>query len=148
MPGMSGVQLVRHLVERAAFRPTVIITGYAEITLAVEAMKLGVVDFLEKPCPPARLVEAVKRALEQEQRDWKRRRDRLEAQAKLSALSAEERAVLNGIARGLTNREIAAELDVSLRTVQFRRASLVKTLGIRAKSDLLALVEKAEGRIL
>lgn len=143
MPGMSGLQLLSRMVERGDCRPTVMITGYAEVRAAVDAMKLGAVEFLLKPFAAETLIQTVTQALA---RDGERRRaqhQRSAAAERLAVLSRQEQMVLWGIIRGLTNRQIAQELDVSLRTVQSRRSGLFKTLDVTSKAELVALVEQA-----
>lgn len=143
LPGLSGLDLLRKMNEEGTLRPTVMISGYADVGVAVDAMKLGAREFLEKPVSPKKLLHAVREALAAEDRAWGRRAAHHEARSKLLTLSRDEETVLRGIAGGLTNQQIADEMKVSVRTVQFRRASLMKKLGAASKSELIALLERA-----
>lgn len=143
MPGVTGLQLLQHLAEKRQGRPTVVISGFAEVSSVVQSMKLGAIDVLEKPFHPGRFLTAVRNALQADDQQRARSVQQQQALERIEALSADERSVLAGIARGLTNREIADELDVSLRTVQFRRSSLMTTLGLKSKAEMIELVQQA-----
>jgi two-component system, LuxR family, response regulator FixJ len=143
MPGVTGIQLLQHLADNRQSRPTVVISGFAEVSSVVQSMKLGAIDVLEKPFHPAKLLSAVRNALDADVHRRARSVEQRQALDRVEGLSADERAVLAGIARGLTNREIADELDVSLRTVQFRRSSLMAALQVKSKSELIELVQRA-----
>lgn len=144
MPGVTGLQLLQHLAIEESSRPTVVISGHAEIASVVQAMKLGAVDVLEKPFQPSHLLKAVQAALLVDAGTRGRVDTRRRARERINQLSADERAVLGGIAHGLTNRQIAEQLDVSLRTVQFRRSSLMETLKVSSRSELIELVLQAD----
>lgn len=143
MPGMTGCQLLERLAQEGLSIPTVVITGHAEIEAVVQTMRLGAIDFLQKPFPPARLLETVQRALNQAVTQSAAKVEQRDVQQRLNALSADEQLVLWGIARGLTNQQIADEMDVSLRTVQLRRSSLFKSLNIQSRPEIVALVQSS-----
>lgn len=106
-------------------------------------MKLGAIDVLEKPFHPGKFLAAVRNALQIDDQLRASTAEQRSALAQIEKLTADERPVMAGIVRGLTNREIADELDVSLRTVQFRRSSLMATLGLESKSQLIELAQRA-----
>lgn len=146
MPSVTGTELLRRLREQNCARPAVIITGYAEIETVVRTMKLGVSEFLMKPCLPSKLIEAVKTALAHDSAERKEHQERRRCVQRIEALSKDERRVLDGIVQGLSNRELADALDVSLRTVQLRRAALFARLEVKSVVELMAFLRKAEGR--
>lgn len=143
MPGVTGLQLLQHLAERRQGRPTVVISGFAEVGSVVQSMKLGAVDVLEKPFHPGKFLAAVRNALQVDEHSRARTEGQRKALELIEKLSADERPVMAGIVRGLTNREIADELDVSLRTIQFRRSSLMAALGLKSKAQLIELAQCA-----
>lgn len=143
MPGMTGVELLERMTALQCHRPVLAITGYSPMDAIVQIVKLGAVDVLQKPFSPSRLIESVRKALQIDAARREGRSECVQARLKINALSAEERMVLSGIVRGLTNQAIADELDVSLRTVQFRRTSLCKSLGLSRRSELLLLSQQA-----
>jgi two-component system response regulator FixJ len=143
MPGMTGLELLQQLSERAALPPTIVITGHGNIPLCVEAMRLGVFDFIQKPFSPAKLKELVRAAVDS---DCRRRQDDQQAHrvhSRLAELSPEERATLQLLLEGSMNKHIAATLDVSRRTVQYRIASLLAKLGVESRNQLISLVAAA-----
>lgn len=143
MPGKSGIDLLSALSISRTPRHAVVISGYAQIESVVQAMKLGAVDFLEKPFSPQKFITAVRAALELEIRQRGTEEHVCQHRRKIDALSKDEFTVLTGIVRGLTNQQLADELGVSLRTIQFRRTSLWRALGVTSKPELLALVSEA-----
>lgn len=143
MPGVTGIELLQRLRQVAAERPTVVISGHAEVGSVVQAMQLGAVNVLEKPFRPEEFLESVQQALDADRTLRAAAETRRAAAAKLGQLTESEQAVLRGIARGLTIPEIAVELDCSPRTVDLRRASLTERLGVRTRQELLKLVQDA-----
>jgi len=140
MPGMNGIELVRKLKRDGSRCPVILITGHGDIALAVEAMKAGAVDFIEKPFDDAALLGAIRAALDahpsvQEDDPAKRR----EAEARLAELSPRERDVLQGLVAGKINKIIAHELSISPRTVEVYRANLMAKTGSRSMSELMRL---------
>jgi two-component system response regulator FixJ len=139
MPGMSGIQLHGKLLDDNISLPVILFTGHGDIPMGVESMKRGAIDFLEKPCRPSQLREAITRAaaVAQDQHEMAQRRKRLNDL--LGQLSREVRHVMDGIVAGDTNSVIASRLDVSVRTVQFRRTSLMKKLNATDKTELIRI---------
>lgn len=144
MPGMTGIDLLQRLQDGALQRPTVVISGYAEIGSVVQSMQLGAITVLEKPFHPADFLKSVQQALDADsiQRDAARRQQA--SAAKLRMLTDGEQAVLQGLARQLTIEEIAQDLGCSKRTVDLRRASLMERLGVTSRVELLELIRTAK----
>ena len=139
MPGISGIDLLRRLKELKVAVPVIIMTGHGDVPLAVEAMKVGAADFLEKPFDDEVLLASVRAALRQ--RDGEARRDveRAEIEAKLAALSNRERDVLGGLVAGRANKQIAFDLGISPRTVEIYRANLMNKMEAGSLSDLVRM---------
>lgn len=139
MPGMSGIDLLRRLKDLKVDAPVIVITGHGDIALAVEAMKIGAVDFLEKPFDDEVLLASVRSALRQHDADEKRNAERAEIESRLSALSNRERDVLAGLVAGRANKQIAYELGISPRTVEIYRANLMTKMQAGSLSDLVRM---------
>ena len=139
MPGMDGLQLRRRLRELRVPLPMIIMTGHADIRMAVEAMKAGIVDFIEKPFEEAALLTAIRDALAQSETTGLRERDAQLARARLAALSHREREVLQGLVAGLPNKSIASELKLSPRTVEVHRANVMTKMGAGSLSELVRM---------
>jgi two-component system, LuxR family, response regulator FixJ len=130
LPGMGGLQLLEELRQRQATLPVIIHTEHGDVATAVRAMKLGVLDFLEKPADPQRLVEAVQRGVAMDLERRKRRRARADLDARLASLSPRERQILNHLLDGLPNKEIARRLGLSEKTVAVHRGNTLSKLGL------------------
>jgi FixJ family two-component response regulator len=139
MPGTSGLDLFEELVARGEGMPVIFITAYADVTMAVRAMKCGAVEFVEKPFNRQTLLDKVQRAI----KDDVTRRSRLAAseivQAKFRRLTEKEREVMELIKEGRPNKEIATRLEITPRAVELRRSSLMRKLGVRTLAELLRL---------
>lgn len=139
MPDMTGLDLVRKLNADGAGWPVIVMTGHGDIALAVECMKAGVVDFIEKPFSEETLFTAIKDAL-----DGRHKRPAKEdAERRLATLSPRERAVLAGVVSGKINKVIAHELQISPRTVEIYRANLMAKSGARNMSELMRIALNA-----
>lgn len=139
MPEMSGLELVRRLKSTGCTYPVIMITGHGDVPLAVEAMKAGVVDFLEKPFDEDSLLAAIRTAQhppEALNEDPERERVR----AILDSLSPREHEVLDGVVEGKLNKVIAHELGISPRTVEVYRANVMSKTGARGLSELIRMV--------
>jgi two-component system response regulator DctR len=135
--GLSGIGLAERLALRGgATPPIVFISGHADVPLTVKAFKLGAVDLLQKPVHEHSLIEAVERALAVGAQRRSSARDAAEVRERLAALSPRERLVLEGIAAGHTNRELAERWGLSVRTVESHRAALFEKLGVRHVIEL------------
>jgi len=139
MPGMSGIDLLRRLKDLKVDAPVIVITGHGDIALAVEAMKIGAADFLEKPFDDEVLLASVRAALSQHDADEKRNAERAEIENRLAALSNRERDVLTGLVAGRANKQIAYELGISPRTVEIYRANLMNKMQAGSLSDLVRM---------
>ncbi len=139
MPGMTGVELVRKLKSEGVPCPVILITGHGDVALAVEAMKAGAVDFIEKPFDDAVLLNAIRLAMETRPGNHDDNAARTEAQARLAELSPRERDVLQGLVAGKINKVIAHELSISPRTVEVYRANLMAKTGARSVSELMRI---------
>ncbi len=139
MPGMSGVDLLRRLKELKISVPVIVITGHGDVALAVEAMKVGAVDFLEKPFDDDVLLASVQSALKRQDGETKRHSERLEIEGRLAGLSNRERDVLGGLVAGRANKQIAFDLGISPRTVEIYRANLMNKMKAGSLSDLVRM---------
>jgi two-component system response regulator FixJ len=139
MPGISGVELLRRLKSLEAAFPVIVITGHGDVPLAVEAMKLGAVDFLEKPFEDDALIAAVQSALGRHQHDARRAAEKAETFERIASLSARERQVLDGLVAGNPNKTIAFDLGISPRTVEVYRANVMTKMKATSLSDLVRM---------
>ena len=139
MPEISGIDLLRRVKELRVDIPVIVITGHGDISLAVDAMKLGAVDFLEKPFDDDQLLAALKSALSQGADQAERKAELSEIHDKLAALSNRERQVLEGLVAGNANKTIAFDLGISPRTVEIYRANLMTKMAANSLSDLVRM---------
>jgi two-component system response regulator FixJ len=139
MPGMSGLDLLRKLGSARAPFPVIVITGHGDVPLAVEAMKLGAVEFLEKPFEDDALLSAVRAALSHHALQAKRVAELADIRRRLDALSARERQVLDGLIAGHPNKTIAYDLGISSRTVEIYRANVMIKMHAASLSDLVRM---------
>jgi two-component system, LuxR family, response regulator FixJ len=139
MPGMNGIELVRKLRSEGSACPVILITGHGDVALAVEAMKAGAVDFIEKPFDDAVLLGAIRSALDARPAIQGDSSARKEAEARLAELSPRERDVLRGLVAGKINKVIAHDLSISPRTVEVYRANLMAKTGARSMSELMRI---------
>ena len=144
MPHLSGLEVIDELSRRRFQAPIIMISGHGDIAAAVSAMKAGAIDFLEKPYRGAALVEGVRRALDLDARNRESRAARRELEDRFAALTADERNVLELTAAGKPDKAIAFKLDLSLRTIQLRRASLMRKLNVNSRAELIRLVQMVE----
>jgi two-component system response regulator FixJ len=142
MPDINGIDLLKAVKSRRPEIPVIVITGHGDIALAVEAMKLGASDFLEKPYGDEAMVAAVERALETRS-GAPRDEDRRDLLARIDLLSAREKQVLVGVVGGKTNKVIAQELDISPRSVEVYRANLMTKMRAENLSHLVRLALSA-----
>jgi two-component system response regulator FixJ len=139
MPGMSGLDLLRRLKERQIAVPVIVITGHGDVPLAVEAMKLGASDFLEKPFDDEALLAAINVALRGQGASAKREADRADIIERVATLSNRERQVLEGLVAGHPNKTIAFDHGVSPRTVEIYRANVMSKMQAASLSDLVRM---------
>src|SRR5580704_734877 len=142
MPGLSGIDLLRRVKELGIEVPVIVITGHGDVPLAVEAMRFGAIDFLEKPFDDEILLQSVRAALRQQAGTAKRQSERAEIEGRLGTLSPRERDVLGGLVAGRANKQIAFELGISPRTVEIYRANLMDKMQAGSLSDLVRMALK------
>ena len=140
MPGMNGLELQRKLIRDKITLPVVFVTGHGNVAMAVEAMQMGAVNFLEKPVQEQQLWDSIRKALELDAQHRRRLARRQLAEERLLRLSPGEREVLNLILEGKMNKEIAAELELSTRTIEDRRAKLMRKMDAQCVAELVQLV--------
>ncbi len=145
MPQMSGLDLLKRLRERKQDCPVIVITGHGDVAMAVEAMKLGAADFIEKPFDDETLVAAVRAAVERHGDGDRSNRQRAEIAERLASLSARERQVLDGLVAGSPNKTIAYDLGISPRTVEVYRANVMTKMKAASLSELVRMTIVAEG---
>jgi len=139
MPEMDGLEVQKALRDRGILLPVVVITGHGDIGLAVDAMKAGAVDFIEKPFAKEVLIGAIKEGFSRIEQASRRHARADEAQARLEKLTPRERDVLEGLVRGHPNKTIAYDLGISPRTVEIHRANLMTKLEVPSLSEALRL---------
>jgi two-component system response regulator FixJ len=139
MPGMSGLELVTALKPKGIADPVIVITGHGDVPLAVEAMKAGVSDFLEKPFDDQQLLSAVRRALDASRGLVAQQAERREIEERIAALSGREREVLDGLVEGKPNKIIAFDLGISARTVEIYRANVMTKMQAKSLPELVRM---------
>lgn len=144
MPEITGVDLLKRVKQDKPELPVIVITGHADVALAVEAMKMGAADFLEKPFDDDELIAAVRSALNSAADADKRKGALGEIRDKLAALSNRERQVLDGLVAGQPNKTIAFNLGISPRTVEIYRANLMTKMAANSLSDLVRMAMLAD----
>ena len=139
MPGMSGLELQEYLTEQRVSIPVIIITGHGDVPMAIRAMKAGAVDFIEKPFNDELLLESIRHALlkDEEQRD--KQRQRAEIATRLARLTPREHEVMAMVTGGKANKEIAANLGVSAKTVEAHRARVMEKMQAHSLADLVRM---------
>lgn len=140
MPGMSGPELQARLNSMNATIPIIFISGHGDVPLAVRVMKAGAVDFLTKPFNDQVLLESINKALRTDKLNHEKLQESAQAEAKFSLLSPREVQVLQGIVSGKQNKVISAELNISLKTVEAHRASVMKKMSVKSVPELVKLV--------
>jgi two-component system, LuxR family, response regulator FixJ len=146
MPGMSGLELVVRLKELGVPHPVIVLTGHADVALAIEAMKAGVVEFLEKPFDDEALLKAVHAALAVGEGELGRRAERAEVERRVASLTDRERDVFEAIVAGDSNKAAAIRLGISPRTVEIYRANVMEKMGAKSLSELVRLALQREQR--
>ena len=139
MPGLDGLEVQRRLNERGARLPVVIVTGHGDIAMAVQAMRAGATDFLEKPVSRDRLLESVARAVDIGRDAGPARKERSAVDTRLDALTTRERQVLEQLVMGRTNKVAAHELGISARTVEVYRRNVMAKMGAGSLSHLVRM---------
>ena len=144
MPEINGLEMVRRLKEMGVALPVIVITGHADVPLAIEAMHAGVSDFIEKPFDDVALLEAIRVALAKGAEARSQAVQANDIRARLDTLSTRERQVLDGLVAGHANKVIAFDLDISPRTVEVYRANVMTKMQARSLSDLVRMTMVSE----
>jgi len=145
MPKMSGLELQRKLKELKCLLPMIFITGHGDIPMAVEAMRLGALDFVRKPFNEQDLIDRINEALESDEKRNNEAIGEHNIKSKFESLSSREKEVLERVAKGLMNKVIAAELSISERTVEVHRSHVMDKLGVKTLAELVRVKVKLEG---
>ena len=143
MPGLSGLDLQKKLTEAGFSVPIIIMTGHGTVPMSVRAMKAGAVDFLQKPFDEQVLLDAVSQALERDREGRKTEALRLQALRRMDTLTAREREVFELVVRGLLNKQVAAKLGASEKTIKVHRARVMQKMEADSLADLVRMAEKA-----
>ena len=144
LPGLSGLDLQRHLIDVEAPVPIVFLTAYGDIPMSVKAIKAGAVEFLTKPFRPQDLVDAVRAAIDLDRRARAERRELAELRKRYDSLTARERDVMRGVVTGLLNKQIAAEFGTREFTVKEQRAQVMSKMRAGSVADLVRLATRLE----
>jgi two-component system response regulator FixJ len=139
MPGMTGLELVNRLKQLGIGLPVIVLTGHADVAMAVEAMKAGVVDFIEKPFDDTALLSAIENARQRLASDTGRQAERGEIEARIAQLTAREKEVFEAIVDGESNKSAGLKLGISPRTVEIYRANVMEKMRARTLSDLVRM---------
>jgi two-component system, chemotaxis family, CheB/CheR fusion protein len=139
MPGIDGFELLAQIAATGTAPPAIVITGQGDIATAVQAMKAGAVDFIEKPIDPDALLACINRALQRSESPNERSARRAAAAMRIASLTAREREVMELVVAGHANKEIAYRLGISQRTVETHRAAVMKKMGAPSLADLIRL---------
>ena len=145
MPQMNGIEMVRKLKELDYLAPIIVMTGHADVPLAIEAMKAGVFDFIEKPFDEDLLLQALRAALEKGKAQSEQDEALATTRQRIAALSPRERDVLEGLVDGKANKIIAFDLGISPRTVEIYRANLMTKMQARSLSELVRMALSIRG---
>lgn len=143
MPGLDGLGVQREMAARGLRLPVVVVTAHGDVALAVQAMKAGAADFIEKPYDDEAILRTAEAALARGDEERARARGAAEAAARVATLTSREREVLDGLVAGRANKEIARILGVSHRTVEIHRANLMEKLGARGLSEVVRMALSA-----
>jgi two-component system response regulator FixJ len=146
MPGMDGLGVQSALRDKGIGLPVIIMTGHGDVSLAVQAMKAGAVDFIEKPFEKAVLLGAIEHGMERLKKSAASLGRADEAAVRLQALTVRERQVLDGLAKGLPNKTIAYDLGISPRTVEIYRANVMSKLRVKSLSEALRIAFAAQDK--
>ena len=143
MPGIGGIEMLRRLKSLQCRFPVIIMTGHGDVPLAVEAMKLGAVDFLEKPFEDDLLITMIHSGLKRAEPEARNEAATREIAERVASLSPRERQVMDGLVAGLSNKAIAREYDISPRTIEVYRANVMTKMQAGSLSELVRLAMRA-----
>jgi two-component system response regulator FixJ len=143
MPGIDGMELLRRMSSGARKLPVIVMTGHGDVPLAVEAMKLGALDFLEKPFEDERLIRMIETALAEKESGSRNEALTADMTARVASLTQRERQVMQGLVTGQSNKAIAREYDISPRTVEVYRANVMTKMQAGNLSELVRFAIRA-----
>jgi len=143
MPGRNGIELVEEMKRRGADVPVIVITGHADVPLAIQAMHAGVADFIEKPFDDGIMLAAIRKALARMAGSDAAKAERQMLVDRIAGLSGREREVMDGLVKGEANKAIAFDLGISARTVEVYRANVMMKMQAKTLSDLVRMVTLA-----
>ncbi len=141
MPGLSGIELQKVLIDRNIALPVIFLTGHGDVPMSVRALKSGAIDFLEKPADPDILLARVREAMAMDARRRSAAAQQAELQFLYGQLTGREREILGMVAQGKTSKEIARALDISPRTVEVHRSHVMDKLGTQSLADLIRIAQ-------
>jgi two-component system response regulator FixJ len=144
MPGMSGRELQRRLLELGSELPIIFVTAHGDVPTAVEAVKDGAVDFIQKPFPEEKLLDKINSALELDKRRRRERNERKEIERRVQSLTPREREVMARVAGGTMNKNIARQLGISQRTVEIHRARVMEKMRASSVPHLVQMILKLD----
>ena len=145
MPQLGGLELQQELIRRNVTLPIIFISGHGDVPMAVEAMRAGALDFLQKPFNDDELIRRVQKALEQDAQERELMGRREEIERRWAELTAREREVARCIADGKANKVVAAELGISVRTAELHRARILQKMGVRSLAQLVRVLVALDG---
>ena len=144
MPQLNGLEVIDELAARQITTPVIMISGHGDIPAAVAAIKAGAIDFLEKPYPGSALMDSIRRALDRDAKQRDVQSDRQDMLERYETLTADERQVLELTVAGKPDKAIALKLDLSLRTIQLRRASVMRKMRAHSRAELIGIAHRIE----
>jgi FixJ family two-component response regulator len=142
LPGASGLDLQRQLADANVQIPIIFVTGHGDIRMSVRAMKAGAIEFLTKPFRDQELLDAIQQALERNRADRQERSEIAEVRKHYGSLTAREQEVLQCVTRGMVNKQIGAQLNISEATVKLHRGNVMHKMGAGSLADLIRMAEK------
>ncbi|GBG02449.1 DNA-binding response regulator [Azospira sp. I13] len=145
MPGMSGLELYERLAALRATLPVIFITGHGDVPMAVAALKQGAADFIEKPFNDTDMLRLIRQCLEMDTSRRARRAKELSVANRLAQLTAREREVMDRVVEGKLNKQIADDLNISMKTVEAHRARVMEKMGVRSLAELVQCALESQG---
>jgi FixJ family two-component response regulator len=149
MPGMSGLEFQEELAARGCTLPIIMITGYADVPMAVRAMKAGAIEFLEKPFGDQVILETIQQAIERDRQTRRQACERADFRSRYERLTQREREVMHLLVDGMSNKQVATKLRLARKTVETHRANLIAKMGVDSVAGLIRqalLAGLTEGR--
>jgi RNA polymerase sigma factor (sigma-70 family) len=143
MPGLSGLDLQKELAEADLSMPIIFMTGHGTVPMSVRAMKAGAVDFLQKPVDEQVLLDAIHQALERGSREQESLAQQVEIRGRIESLTSREREVFELVVSGMLNKQIAAELGASEKTIKVHRGRVMQKMQAESLADLVRMAERA-----